>query len=337
VTEKCGVNPVTVINGPSSYGLRDGYRINVNETLINFYNRHFPATERTKAELLKGSTSSLLLADSSNQVYIDFQRTLRVPENGMVYELPPSVDSFPLLSMETFEKNLPPTLAARGGRFFPMLQREALILEFTSDRLVNHQFAIHIFAGSVNVLTGPVAGKHADALQDCIVAPMQRHLSGFSIEPDKFKQFVAMPMGDGYSIEKQITKRQYIGGIQLEIVPRYRETGIFGQGFAFTGARIKAQYLKDHKMEQFSTPKELGIEAGGRVFMADHNSEKVYDYDIDCTLEQDVYPGLDDGFRPTFVHELFDGARHRNYDPRSSLLIEPIMAINCGLFIPPMY
>jgi hypothetical protein len=250
-----------------------------------------------------------------------------VPEDGIVYELPPPVDSFPLLLAKAFEKTLPPSIAAKGGLFSPMLQREALLLEFTSDRPVNQQFAIRVFAGSVNVLTGSVAGKHADDLQDYIVAPMQHHLNGFSISPDEFKQFVAMPVGDRYSIEKQITGREYIGGLQLEIVPRYRETGMFGQVLARTGARIKDRDLKDRKLEQFSTAKELGIEAGGRVFMVDHNPEKVYDYDIDCALEQDVYPWLDGGFRPTFVRELFDGARYSNYDPGSSLLIEPIMAI----------
>jgi hypothetical protein len=38
-----------------------------------------------------------------------------------------------------------------------------------------------------------------------MVSPEQPWLDGFAIEKGVIRQFVAMPLGDGYSVEEQVT------------------------------------------------------------------------------------------------------------------------------------
>jgi hypothetical protein len=55
--------------------------------------------------------------------------------------------------------------------------------------------------------------------QDYIVSPNQLWLDGIAIKPGVVRQFVAMPMDSGYSIERQVTGMDNVGGLQLEIIP----------------------------------------------------------------------------------------------------------------------
>jgi len=55
--------------------------------------------------------------------------------------------------------------------------------------------------------------------QDYIVSPGQLWLDGIAIKPGVVRQFVAMPMDSGYSIERQVTGMDNVGGLQLEIIP----------------------------------------------------------------------------------------------------------------------
>ena len=45
--------------------------------------------------------------------------------------------------------------------------------------------------------------------------PKQPWLDGFSIGEGLIRQFVAMPLGNGYTVEEQLTGKAYIGGIQV--------------------------------------------------------------------------------------------------------------------------
>jgi hypothetical protein len=317
-----------VTNGPSSYRLRHGYQVNINETLIEFYNRRFPEDLRTKIELLPGSTGALFITDDSKNLYIDFKRTLRVPEDGKVYQLPPPLENFPLLSAKSFDEHLPPMMKAKDGLIFPMLQREALLISFSSGNRAPNQFAVRVYAGSINALTGCQAEQDRSEEQDYVVAPAQYCLSGFCSKPGQAKQFVAMPMGQGYTVEKQIAGLEYIGGIQLEIIPRYFESVNFGKVSLNTGDQIQHTDFENGGMDHFLSPKQLGFNVGDRLFMRDCNPRNLYDYNINVALPiLSPHNKQEDRFRPTFVSELFNGARCTNYDLSSSLLVTPIMAI----------
>jgi hypothetical protein len=58
-----------------------------------------------------------------------------------------------------------------------------------------------------------------ESIQDYIVVPNQLWLDGIASEAGKVRQFVAMSVGSGYSVEKQVTGEEVTGGIQFEIIP----------------------------------------------------------------------------------------------------------------------
>jgi hypothetical protein len=160
---------------------------------------------------------------------ITFVRTLRVPDNNKdVNHLPPGLGRFELQRVDQYSVKLPADMAAKGGIFFPMYQREALWMNFRSSK----PYAMKIYVGGVNAVSGEVAGdkdgaekklalwKEGKNVQDYIVVPNQLWLDGIAVEPGKVRQFVAMPTGSGYSVEKQITGKEQVAGIQFEITPR---------------------------------------------------------------------------------------------------------------------
>ena len=58
-----------------------------------------------------------------NILDISFKRTIRVPDNGKPYQLPPDHGSFPLYSVRTYSKKLPLALSAKGGIFLPIYRK----------------------------------------------------------------------------------------------------------------------------------------------------------------------------------------------------------------------
>ena len=60
-------------------------------------------------------------------------------------------------------------------------------------------------------------------------APNQYWLDSIVTSKKTVSQFVATPLNSGYSVEEQITGADRIGGLQFEIIPRFRD--ISSQGF----------------------------------------------------------------------------------------------------------
>ena len=61
---------------------------------------------------------------------VSFQRTLRIPDNGRTYPLPPGLGRFPIYRVADFADRVPPEWHEHGGVFIAMYQREALWLGF---------------------------------------------------------------------------------------------------------------------------------------------------------------------------------------------------------------
>jgi hypothetical protein len=59
-------------------------------------------------------------------ISVDLQRTLRIPDDGGNYPLPPGFGSFPLRHLDDFSSRMPPHWLERGGVIFPIYQYEAL-------------------------------------------------------------------------------------------------------------------------------------------------------------------------------------------------------------------
>ena len=53
------------------------------------------------------------------ELRIEFQRTLRIPDDNRSYHLPPGLGEFPLYRVDDYPDNLPNTWEEHGGVFFP--------------------------------------------------------------------------------------------------------------------------------------------------------------------------------------------------------------------------
>lgn len=161
----------------------------------------------------------------SAKVTIDFQRTLRIPDDDKAYPLPPGLGAFPVRHVEDFKKRLPEKWLKRGGVMLPMYQSEALWIcfhgQYDNERGVKYPFAIKVAAGKRSALTGNPWSKKLLSKDYCVV-PQQPWLDGFVVEDGFIRQFVAMPLGQGFSVEEQITGKAEFGGIQIEVLPMKR-------------------------------------------------------------------------------------------------------------------
>lgn len=172
---------------------------------------------------------------------ISLQRTLRIPDDGNAYPLPPGLGNFPIRHIDDYANRLPDTWLRRGGVIVPMYQAKALWINFSSatvpgrkDKMddwddgwgvgVRYPFAVKIAAGKINAVTG---GSWRSELskrpQDYVVAPKQPWLDGYCVERGLIRQFVAMPLGSGYSAEEQLTGKAEFGGLQLLVCPMKRK------------------------------------------------------------------------------------------------------------------
>jgi len=139
----------------------------------------------------------------SAKTTVDFQRTLRIPDDGNDYPLPPGLGSFPLSKID-------------GKTVMPMYQAEAMWMSFYDS---SYPVALKIGTGSINAVNGE---KWSDGLlrdpQSYVVLPEQPWLDGYCVEKGVIRQFVAVRLGDGYSTEEQLEGTEE-GGIRLEAVP----------------------------------------------------------------------------------------------------------------------
>lgn len=93
-------------------------------------------------------------------------------------------------------------------------------------------FAVKVHVGGINAVSGEPAVETPEtmmrrlklievdaSIQDYIVSPKQMWLDGIANTDGTVRQFVAMPLGTGYSVEAQITGMDLVGGIQIKVTP----------------------------------------------------------------------------------------------------------------------
>lgn len=208
---------------------------------------------------------------------IDFQRTLRIPDSDKTYPLPPGLGSFPLRHVEDYSQNLLAPTTVRGGVILPIWQAEAMWLNFHNDgpdRGLDFPVAIKVAAGKINAVTGESwhAGLYRDP-QDYLVSPEQHWLDGFAVEKGVIRQFVAMPLGDGYSVEEQLTGNAEWGGLQISVLPLKAEVWQ-AKRRAWEEERKRRAERRWMFMEEpqalFSMTAPMGLAAGGRMRQVIH-------------------------------------------------------------------
>lgn len=169
------------------------------------------------------------------------ERTLRVPDDGRAYPLPPSFGPFPVYRPR-----------GRGNAQFivPVYQHEALWLSF--DAAYWKPNAVLLASGRINVLTGRASTRKLRARpQNYIVCPEQPWLDGFKTASGVVRQFVAAPLGQGLTVEEQLSGAA-TGGLTLTIVEP--KPGIFPSRAprgAFAHAPLESV--------------EVGLAAGGAI------------------------------------------------------------------------
>jgi len=155
------------------------------------------------------------------KLQIEFERTLRIPDDDNDYSLPPGLGSFPLRHVDDYAEKVPGLWLQHGGVMMPMYQSEALWISFLGSE---YPFALKIAAGKINAVTGEQWGDTlTEDPQDYVVVPDQPWLDGFCIEKGVIRQFVAMPLGSGYTAEEQLTQQAEHGGLQIVAYPMKRK------------------------------------------------------------------------------------------------------------------
>ena len=134
-------------------------------------------------------------------VSIGFQRTLRIPDDGREYPLPPGLGHFPVLPVSHFADRVPDDWRRHGGVFIPMHQREALWINFSvADPWARS--AVKVGIGKVNAATGEpwtdrLQQASGDRKQDYLVLPDQPWLDGINVDKDRIRQFSGRQAGLG--------------------------------------------------------------------------------------------------------------------------------------------
>jgi len=205
-------------------------------------------------------------------LHIGFQRTLRIPDDGKDYPLPPGLGRFPLRHVDDFAERVPPKWREHGGVMMPMYQSEALWLNFSGS----YPFAIKVASGLINAVTGkPWEDDLHSSPQDYVVVPEQPWLDGFCVEEGVIRQFVAMPLGSGYTAEEQLTGEAEHGGLQLMVYPMKKEA--YERYTSWLEEAVGINYC----MKAPSAP-SMGLAPGGRMRQQIYTDpHKLSDWDME--------------------------------------------------------
>jgi hypothetical protein len=148
--------------------------------------------------------------------YISFQRTLRIPDDGRVYPLPPGLGAFQIQKVDDFKDSLPDEWQKDGAAFIMMYQREALWIGFRGAHWKPN--AVKIEIGGFNAVSGQQSEKGLiKDPQDYVVVPDQPWIDGINSGHGTIRQFVAMPLGFGYTVEAALSGEEKLGGVRVTV------------------------------------------------------------------------------------------------------------------------
>ncbi len=193
---------------------------------------------------------------------LSFQRTLRIPDDGKDYPLPPGLGEFPICKVMDYAGRVPASWVEQRGVFIPLYQREALWLEFAARHWKPN--AVKIGIGMINAISGqPWKQELEKGKDDYLVCPPQPWLDGIKAGKGIIRQFVAMPLGTGYTVEAQVSGAEQFGGIQIVVYePR---PGKFPDKEPRASRLFHATSHAGMAYSMAAKPTEMGLAAGGRM------------------------------------------------------------------------
>ena len=223
--------------------------------------------------------------NTNDNAKVSFERTLRIPDDGKVYPLPPSFGHFPIEKVDDYLDKVPETWKQHGGVFIPMYQREAMWMQFHGNNSTPK--AMKIAIGKINALTGKTWDQKLQKTEnDYVVIPDQPWLDGINSGNGTIKQFVAMPLGSGYTVEGQVSGKEEFGGIQLCVYDSKEINKKIDSSNRYRSSSINAKKKTSSSTTSFletkcfsladdfdeceercleSDAKEMGLSAGGQV------------------------------------------------------------------------
>ncbi|MCM1982629.1 hypothetical protein [Lyngbya confervoides] len=155
---------------------------------------------------------------------LTFHRTLRIPDDGHTYPLPPGLGTFPVHRVGEYRHRLDQRINPQQRHLWQdedflisLFQREALWIGFQGQTWKPN--AVQIGIGRINAVSAQSweQGDLSDQPQNYLVIPQQLWLDGINTEEESVRQFVAMPLGQGYSVEAALTGQEQFGGIQVKV------------------------------------------------------------------------------------------------------------------------
>ena len=196
----------------------------------------------------------------NKQFAISFKRTLRIPDDGTAHRTPPNFGAFPIYRAADYAKSLPGEWQSDSSVFIPMYQREALYIRF-EDAAPWQPYAVKVAIGGINALSGePHSNKLRGEPQDYLVCPPQLWLDGIYTERGMVRQFLAMPLGLGYTVEGSISGSEKVGGLQITVFAP--KPGIFPAEAPETKPTLRPTSFG--RAPQGETT-EMGLAAGGGI------------------------------------------------------------------------
>lgn len=138
----------------------------------------------------------------NNDLEIYFNKTIKVPNDGKIYNLPPSMGRFKL------EKNNDYTTALK------MRENEATWIKFNTSK----NYAIMVKAGNLNAVSGIVDNKLSQNPQNYLSLPSQLWFDGICVKRKNdgqkqinlVRQFVAVDEENPISLENQLVQQNKI-------------------------------------------------------------------------------------------------------------------------------
>lgn len=152
----------------------------------------------------------------SDRFSLSFQRTVRIPDDGRRYPLPPGLGRFPVYRVCDFADRVPEGWDREHGYFIPMYQREAMWIDFDGAHWKPN--AVKVGVGMVNAVSGTPwdLQLHADP-QDYLVAPDQPWFDGIKADEGLIRQFIAVPLGTGQTVEAQLRGTESVGALRIAV------------------------------------------------------------------------------------------------------------------------
>ena len=151
----------------------------------------------------------------------------------------------------------------------PLYQREALWLSFDTEEPA----ALQVGTGQVCAVSGdPWVDRLRKRRQNYVALPEQPWLDGINAGDGFVRQFVAVPLGSGATVEEQVTGQAVHGGVQL------RAVGLTVD--ALDRWRSSDTFVRDSMIVGCAPTPDMGLGAGGRMRQELYRDDrKLADYD----------------------------------------------------------